>query len=112
MTWELRSTIRGIRDEYRGWHNYKMATGAWPVWSVLTGVFSIPVLFASGTYCFIAALQTRRLSLIYAVLLTVVICGGIIWYALRRAACMADLSRAKRAGHGTASPARLESFLR
>lgn len=111
MLWALRSAIDGIRDEFRGWRDFKSASGAWPVWSILTGVFSIPILFALGVYFLVAALHTRRLSLIYGVLFSAVTFGGILWYVLRRAASMADVARAKRTTEAP-SQVQLENFLR
>ena len=105
--------IEAIRNEYRGWRRFKEATGSWPVWSILTGVFSIPVLFALGAYCFfIAETQIGRSSFIYGALFPVVIGGALIWYVLRRAARIADVAKAKRTGQSTASITSLETFLR
>jgi hypothetical protein len=105
--------IAAIRSEYRGWCGFKEATGSWPAWSILAGAFSIPVWLALGGYCFfIAGPQIGRSSFIYGVLLPVVIGGALIWYALRRAACIADISKAKRTGQPTTSIATLEKFLR
>lgn len=95
MWWELRSVIDGVRDEYLGWPKFKNATGKWPFWSVLSGVISIPAVVAIGAYCLVAALQTRRLVLIYGVLFSIVVGGAIAWYLIRRAACVADVARAK-----------------
>ena len=106
------SGIEGIRNEYRGWCKFKTATGEWPICSVLAGLFSIPVLFAIGAYCFVAARDIGRPSFIYGVLFPVVICGAIVWYALRRAARAADVARAKRLGPSTTSITDLEEFLR
>jgi hypothetical protein len=112
MWWELRSLTDGIRDEYRGWRKFKNATGKWPFWSILTGVISIPGLLALGAYCLVATLQTRRLVLIHSALFSVTVCGAIIWYVTRRAACMADVAKAKRTVELSSSIAELETFLR
>jgi hypothetical protein len=65
MWWELSSVFDGVRDGYLGWRNFKNATGKWPFWSVLSGVVSIPIVVAIGACYLEAALQTRRLVLIY-----------------------------------------------
>jgi hypothetical protein len=110
MFWELRSAFDGIRDEYRGWHKFRQATGVWPVYSVLTIVFLLPALFGVGTYVFVRAMETRRLPFIYTVLTVLVICGAGCWYLLRRLACKVDIAKAKRSG--TASTEKLEEFIR
>lgn len=110
MSWELRSTLEGIRDEYRGWCKFRQATGMWPVYSVVAGVLSIPVLFGSGTYVLVRTLQTGRLTLIYTVLTAVVIFGVGSWYGLRRLACFADIAKVKRSGAISAET--LEKFIR
>jgi hypothetical protein len=110
MFWELRSTFEGVRDEYRGWHKFRQATGVWPVYSVLAGVLSIPALFGVGTYVFVRALQTHRLPLIYTVLTAVAVCGVGSWYGLRRLACVADIAKAKRSGPISAET--LKKFIR
>jgi hypothetical protein len=113
MWWELKSVFEGYRDEYRGWRKFKDATGEWPVWSVLSGIFSIPAIFVIGMYLLIAAFEkTRRLALIYCALFAVVICGAAVWYLIRRAARIADVARATRKGAPNAASKRLENFLR
>ena len=112
MWWELSSVFDGVRDEYLGWRNFKNATGKWPFWSVLSGVVSIPIVVAIGAYCLVAALQTRRLVLIYGVLFSIVVCGAIVWYLIRRAARVADVARAKRKAGQKDALTQLENFLR
>jgi len=72
----LRSVVDGIKDEYRGWHKFRGATGTWPLCSIFAGILSIPVWFAVETYFFIVALETHRLPLIYAVLFAATTCGA------------------------------------
>jgi len=112
MFWVLKSVADGIKDEYRGWHRFRLATGMWPVCSILASIFSMPACFASGTYFLIAAFETRRLPLIYAGLFTVVISSAAVWYGLRRLACKVDAARAKRSSETPASAETLEQLIR
>jgi len=106
------SFLQAIRNEYRGWRRFKDATGLWPLWSILADLLSIPLLVAAGTYCFIVALGTRQLPLIYLALISAVICCATGWYGLRRLACKADVARGKRSTAGPSSPQTLEEFIR
>ncbi|MCU1341064.1 MAG: hypothetical protein JWN92_487 [Candidatus Acidoferrum typicum] len=84
----------------------------WPMWSILTDLLSIPALFAAGAYCFIVALGTGRLPLIYAVLFTTVTCGAAAWYLLRGAARKADVHKAQRSGSDALSSEQLGRLLK
>jgi hypothetical protein len=110
--WELRSAYRAAKDEYLGWRKFKHATGQWPFWSVLSSVLSIPIVFAIGMYCLIASVEARGLTVFYGVLIVVVVCGAAVWYSLRRAACVADVARAKRRAGQWHTAEQLEDFLR
>jgi hypothetical protein len=80
--------------------------------SVLAGIFSAPTWFVFGTYLFIKALETGRLTTIYGTLFAVVFGGATIWYGLRRLACKIDIVRAQRFGLTHISTNTLETFIR
>jgi hypothetical protein len=111
MLWALRSVIQGIKDEYRGWHRFRQATGKWPVCSVLAGLLSIPTSLVAGTYRFIMALATNRLPVICATLFAGVFCGAAAWYGLRRLACKIDVAKAHKSGR-THAVKTLETLIR
>jgi hypothetical protein len=110
--WEIGSVFDGIRDEYRGWHKFRQATGTWPTCSILADVFSIPAWLVAGTYLFVKTLNTGHLSLIYTALFVGVIGGAALWYGLRRLTCKIDVARARRSGETMASAKTLEEFIR
>jgi hypothetical protein len=37
-----------LRNELRGYYRFKEATRIWPLWSIIAGITSIPLLFAAG----------------------------------------------------------------
>lgn len=111
MYWEWKSVWEGIRDEYRGWRKFRRATGIWPIYSVLAGIFSIPAWFVSGLFLLIRAAETYRLILIYSSLFAGAICGAALWYGLRILACKADIARAQRKTGGRTSTQSLKYYL-
>ena len=79
MVWEIGSVLRAIRSECRGWHQFRQTAGVWPLCSILAGTLSVPLLFVAGTYCFLAALQTHLLPLIYSTLVVAALSGAAAW---------------------------------
>jgi hypothetical protein len=112
MFWELKSVVEGIKGEYRGWHKFKEATGIWPVYSMVAGIFSIPVCFASVVYCLVTALGTGRLPIIYTALFAAVSLGAIVWYGLRVFACNIDVARVQRCSTKSIPIKSFEKFIR
>lgn len=108
----LWSVIAGIKNEYLGWHRFRQATGMWPLYSVLAGIFSIPVLFAFGAYLWLKAFETSQFPHIYAGLCVIVICDAAVWYGLRRVACKVDVARAQERSGNLFSSAALETLIR
>lgn len=112
MRWEITAVFTGIRDEYRGWRKFRHSSGTWPIYSMVAGVFSIPALFAVGTYFFIRVLGTGRLPVIYAKLFMGAICGAALWYGFRRLACKIDVAMARQSSESRVSARTLEQFIR
>lgn len=108
----LWAVLRSLRREYLGWRQFRDATGIWPVYSIVTDIFSLPVLFAAVIFAFVEVVQTHWLGLTY----TVLICSGFIaaglWWGFRRLACKADVARGRSAGAQLRSPKELEGLLR
>ena len=114
MFWELSSLIGGIGDEYRGFRKFKQATGAWPWYSIVASLLSIPLLFSAllfgGLLC--SGSGTHRLPVIYVGLVGGVICCATTWYGVRRMACKADVATARRSGVTPIASKTLEEFIR
>jgi hypothetical protein len=112
MFWELRSVIDGIKGEYQGWHEFRRATGDWPVLTVLVSIFSVPLFFLSVLYFLINALETGRLRFIYLTLFAVVCGSAALLYGLRRLACKIDVARARKRHRTLTSSEALENLIR
>jgi hypothetical protein len=108
----LWAILRSLRNEYLGWRKFKDATGVWPVYSIVTDIFSLPVLFAAVVFAFIEVLSTRWLGLIYTVLFSSGFIAAALWWGFRRFACKADVSRGRRLASQMNSADALEGFLR
>jgi hypothetical protein len=108
----LSVVLRLLRSEYLGWRKFRDATGVWPVYSIVTDIFSLPALFAAVGYSFVKVLETRWLGLIYTVLISSGFIAAGLWWGLRRLACKADVARGMKDGTQLSSSAALEGFLR
>jgi len=108
----LWAVLRSLRREYLGWREFRDATGVWPVCSIATDIFSLPVLFAGVVIGFDAVLNTHRLGLAYAVLISSGFIAAGLWWGFRRLACKADVARGQKIGTQVCSPEMLEGFLR
>jgi len=73
---------------------------------------SLPTIFVLVVHWLIKAMQTRRLELIYAVLVAEVICAGLGWYGVRRLACKVDVAIAEHSSESAPPPENLEMFIR
>src|SRR5215469_12850521 len=93
----LDDLYRMVRDEYRDWCAFERSHGTWPICSILTAVFSIPLLFAAVMYCLYLAANTGKTAVVYGWLITIPL-AGIAWYVARRLARQTDLKFAKRRG--------------
>lgn len=118
MLRDLRYVAEGTRDEYRGWHKFKLATGKWPVFSILAGVFSIPILFVAEVYLLVEGfekvetLKTGRMYYIYLILFSSVIGCAAIWYGVRVLACKLDIGRAQVSTNNSHYSENLEKLIR
>lgn len=108
----LRTIITAMRDEYRGWHKFRHATGIWPVCSITASIFSIPAVFMLCFPLMNSLMQTDRLPLICAALFGGIIFGAFLWYWLRRLACKIDVARAKHSSDNAPSAETLEMLIR